>query len=143
MDTVLQSLHIKLDSTMQTLTQRAIGQLLVKIIFHFNTSISEIEILQKYKAEVKDCYNETVAKEILSTLVNDDVVKLEDKKYRLSTSKRKNIEKSFQVSNDRVTSILDKYFSELYSPKEIIADCFIESITRFFESYSNESHMVL
>lgn len=33
MDTVLQSLHIKLDSTMQTLTQRAIGQLLVKIIF--------------------------------------------------------------------------------------------------------------
>ena len=138
MDKILQSLHIKLDSTMQTLTQRAIGQLLVKIIFHFNTSISEIEILQKYKAEVKDCYNKESAKEILLSLVNDDNIKFDNGKYRLSTNKKRNIEKSIQISNDRLDYIMDKYFTELYSSKEIIKECFVESITRFFESYSSE-----
>lgn len=138
MDKILQSLHIKLDSTMQTLTQRAIGQLLVKIIFHSSSPISEIELLQKYKAEVKDCYNEESAKEILLSLVNDDNIKFDNGKYRLSTNKKRNIEKSIQISNDRLDYIIDTYFTELYSSKEIVKDCFVESITRFFESYSSE-----
>lgn len=138
MDKILQSLHIKLDSTMQTLTQRAIGQLLVKIIFHSSSPISEIELLKKYKEEVKDCYNETEAKEILSTLVSDNDIKWDNKKYRLSTNKKKTIQKNIQISNDRISNIIDKYFNELYSSKGIITDCLIDSTTRFFESYSNE-----
>lgn len=138
MDKVLQSLNIKLDSTMQTLAERAIGQLLVKIIFNSSDSISENELLEKYKDEVKNSYNEDSVKRILSLMVNENQIKFEKKKYRISTSKRNSIEKNIQGSKDRLNNIIEKYFTELYSSKELITDCLIDSTTRFFETYSSE-----
>ena len=80
MDKVLQTLNVKLDSTMQTLTERAIGQLLVKIIFHHSCPITEKELIKKYKTEVKSLYNEARTKNVLTSLISENDVKEEKNK---------------------------------------------------------------
>lgn len=59
MEELLKSLYIKLDSTAQSLTKDAIGQLLIKIIYSINEGCAtKHEILQQYDNIVKTMRHE-------------------------------------------------------------------------------------
>ena len=137
MEELLKSLYIKLDSTAQSLTKDAIGQLLIKIIYSINEGFAtKHEILQQYDNVVKNHAARDMIDNILSKLVENKEVKCHKGKYYLSSAKKSKITKALQESQERIEYIIDKYFVPFYSPKEAITLWFKNVLLYFFENYS-------
>lgn len=138
MDEIIKSLYLRLDATTSTLTRSAIGQILVKIIYTFDRQVSKDEIFKAY-AQLNNIgkANEKELLEILDQLVDKDI-KRRDGKYYLSTSKKEKIKKSFDQAECRKNEILDAYFSNTFSERNVIEDWLQDVTIKFFEAFSDE-----
>lgn len=138
MDEIIKSLYLRLDATTSTLTRSAIGQILVKIIYTFDRQVSKEEIFKAY-AQLNNIgkANEKELLEILDQLVDKDI-KRRDGKYYLSTSKKEKIKKSFDLAEYRKNEIIDAYFSNTFSERNVIEDWLQDVTIKFFEVYSDE-----
>lgn len=138
LDGTLQSIYVRLNSNLQNLTSKAIAQIIIKIVYVNNRSLTKQEIKDAL-AVVNDCkhINNNEVDQILENLVPQEL-KLNDGRYSLSTSKKESIKKSLEYSENRLSEILNKYFSELNSDKSIIIDWLNDVTIKFFEAYSDE-----
>lgn len=137
MDELLKSLYIKLDSTAESLTNDAIGQLLIKIIFTSSAAgCTKNEIIAQYIKLVKQDSSSEKITTILQKLVSANEVKNQRGRYYLSSTKKGKIEKSLLESKERIEYILDKYFVQLYSSRDIIRKWLEDVMLKFFELYS-------
>lgn len=138
MDEIIKSLYLRLDATTSTLTRSAIGQILVKIIYTFDRQVSKEEIFKAY-AQLNNIgkANEKELLEILDQLVDKDI-KRRDGKYYLSTSKKEKIKQSFDLAEYRKNEIIDAYFSNTFSERNVIEDWLQDVTIKFFEVYSDE-----
>lgn len=138
MDEIIKSLYLRLDATSSTLTRSAIGQILVKIIYTFDRQVSKDEIFKAY-AQLNNIgkANEKELLEILDQLVDKDI-KRRDGKYYLSTSKKEKIKKSFDQAECRKNEIIDAYFSNTFSERNVIEDWLQDVTIKFFEAFSDE-----
>ena len=137
MEDVLKSLYIKLDTTAQSLTKDAIGQLLIKILYsNVPMGISKREVLSQYKNITKNNPETDGIEFVLDNLVERNEIKLARGKYHLSTNKRTKIEKSLNQSMERIDYIVDRYFCQLHSKKEDVKAWFQKTLIFFFQQYS-------
>lgn len=138
MDKIITSLYLRLDANTSTLTRSAIGQIIVKIIYSFNRSVSKYEIFKAY-AQLNNISktNEKELLEILEELVDRDIRK-RDGKYYLSTNKKDKIQKSLQQAEDRKNDIINTYFSDVFSDRSDIENWLQDITIKFFECYSDE-----
>lgn len=137
MEDVLKSLYIKLDTTAQSLTKDAIGQLLIKILYsNVSMGISKREVLSQYKNITKNNPETDGIEFVLDNLVERNEIKLARGKYHLSTNKRTKIEKSLNQSMERIDYIVDRYFCQLHSKKEDVKAWFQKTLIFFFQQYS-------
>lgn len=110
MEKILQSIYIQVDASYETLTNSAIAQLLVKLLFRCAEPVSDKELLGIYTNDLpKKSIDEAVYSKILEQLVDRHEIQYKNKKYYLSTAKKKKIQQSIDEAHNRVEQILQKY----------------------------------
>jgi hypothetical protein len=138
LDKILKTLHLRLDSTSKSLTKNAVSQLIIKILFQHSNPLRFIEIEEGLKLFLKTTIEEIRIEKALEKLIDNQKIKYEKKKYSLTRSNRKTIEKRYSESKDRLDRIVTKYFHPFSSEKEIVLEWFSDSTIEFFKSYSND-----
>jgi hypothetical protein len=138
MDKTLKNIYLRIDATMQTLHRKAIGELLLKIIYQQNSSISFENICQAYGKETKGAIIDgQLLESILVGLVESNEIKCEDGRYRLSSGKRKKIDKQASSFDESIDQVIDKYIKPVFSGEDDIKDWLIDALAFFFANYSD------
>lgn len=135
---ILKALSIRLDTPAQSLTKDAIAQLIIKIVYNSNTSLTKNQILDNYKSIVR-CDN-ALDSEILSILESLKTSELQYNKgrYYLSSSKRDAIDRLRNISESRFQSIIDTYCRPFFSKEEDVKSWLQDALITFFSRYSKE-----
>lgn len=140
MDKVLSTIYLKVKSETQTLTKSAIAQILVKIIYSSEKRMSLKDIIAAYKAFTnRKSVDEQIITELIENLCkNSEIQKSAKNEYYLSPSRRNQIFKYCEESANRTNSILERYFFEVHSDKEVIRQWFQDVTLHFFQFFSDE-----
>ena len=140
MDKVLSTIYLKVKSETQTLTKSAIAQILVKIIYSSEKRMSLKDIIAAYKAFTKrKCIDENIITELIENLCkNSEIQKSAKNEYYLLPSRRSQISKCCEDSANRANAILDRYFREVHSEKEVIREWLQDVTMHFFKFFSDE-----
>lgn len=135
----LKAISIRLDTTSQSLTKDAIAQVLIKIIYNSDISLSRNQILDAYKNIVKcDDAKRADLLDILEALVKNGDVQVNKGQFYLSTNKRQTISSLKDESERRFKYVIETYFSPTYSSFEEVQDWLQDSLVIFFSYYSKE-----
>lgn len=134
----LKALSIRLDSPAQSLTKDAIAQLLIKIVYANQNSMTRNQILDKYKSIVgwDDAKRDEINK-ILDSLKNTEI-QFNKGQFYLSSAKRNEIDTIRTISETRFQYIIDSYFKPFFSSNEAIKNWLQDAFITFFSSYSRE-----
>lgn len=138
MDKILKALHLRLDSTSKSLTKNAISQLIIKILFQYTSPIDLKTIGENLKSILKTTIDQQRIDDGLKKLLNNQEIKYVKKKYSLTRSNRKTLEKRYSESEERLKRIITKYFQPFNSEYEIVKEWFSDATVEFFKSYSKE-----
>lgn len=138
MDKILKALHLRLDSTSKSLTKNAVSQLIIKILFQHSNPINISTIEDDLKSILKTSIEKTRIEESLQKLLDNQEIKYEKKKYSVTRSNRRTLDKRYAESEERLERIVAKYFQPYNSDKEAVIEWFSDTTIEFFKSYSNE-----
>lgn len=140
MDKILNSIYLKVKSETKTLTDSAIAQILVKIIYSCEKRLSYIDIILLYKDFTKrNSVDEKTISAILENLCSTGEIKISAKnEYYLTDSKRKQIESACKASQKRREDIINRFFSETHSDRAIIEYWLQDVSMQFFKLFSDE-----
>lgn len=138
MEKVLQSIFVHVDAAYNTLADKAIAQLLVKLLYMCDHPLKKDELVQLADSQTHvKLGHYSGFDNILDELAQKREVLFHKGKYGLSTAKREKIKKSINNSKDRVDRLVSEYFSGLYSDIEIIKQWFLDVTFKFFEIYAD------
>lgn len=134
----LKALSIRLDSPAQSLTKDAVAQLLIKIVYANQNSMTRNQILDKFNEIVG--WDEAKRNDICTILDNLKNKELQFNKgqFYLSTSKRDAIDKIRDASDSRFKYIIETYFKPFFSSLEDVQNWLQDALITFFSSYSRE-----
>lgn len=140
MDKILSTIYLKVKSETQTLTKSAIAQILVKIIYSSEKRMSLKDIIAAYKAFTnRKCIDENIITELIENLCkNSEIQKSAKNEYYLLPSRRSQISKCCEDSANRANAILDRYFREVHSGKEVVREWLQNVTMHFFKFFSDE-----
>jgi hypothetical protein len=138
LDKILKALHLRLDSTSKSLTKNAVSQLIIKILFQHSNPINISTIEDDLKSILKTSIEKTRIEESLQKLLDNQEIKYEKKKYSVTRSNRRTLDKRYAESEERLERIVAKYFQPYNSDKEAVIEWFSDTTIEFFKSYSNE-----
>lgn len=138
MDKTLRSIYLRLDVNMQHLTNKAIAQIIVKLIYTNEGGMKKNEIMEAL-AKVNEWrhIDDKEIDDILNVLVPKEI-KLCNGVYYLSSAKRESIRKSIEESEKRKEYIIDKFFFRLNSDRNVISAWLTDVSIKFFEVFSDE-----
>lgn len=138
MDKTLRSIYLRLDVNMQHLTNKAIAQIIVKLIYTNEGGMKKNEIMEALAKvnEWRHIDNKEID-DILNVLVPKEI-KLRNGVYYLSSAKRESIRKSIEESEKRKEYIIDKFFFRLNSDRNVISAWLTDVSIKFFEVFSDE-----
>ena len=138
MDKTLKNIYLRIDATMQTLHRKAISELLLKIIYQQSGSISFDDICKAYQKETKGAIADRVLLvSILGEMVSSNDIKTEEGRYRISTGKRKRIDKQASIFEEQIDRVIDNYIKPAFSPDQVLKEWFIDALAFFFANYSD------
>lgn len=140
MDSILSTIYLKVKSEARTLTNCAIAQILVKIIYSSEKRLLFSDIISLYKNFTKrKLVDENTIHEILEKLCSTNEIKQSAKKeYYLTESKRKQIDSVCEMSKKRRDEIIKHYFSSVYSDNESVSLWLQDVSLHFFQYFSEE-----
>ncbi|MCM1531798.1 MAG: hypothetical protein NC048_04575 [Bacteroides sp.] len=140
MDKILNTLYLKVKSETKTLTNSAIAQILVKIIYSNENRLPFETIVSLYKKFTgRKSVNENIIRDVLSTLCATNEIKLSTKnEYYITDLKRKQIDSTCESSKKRRKNIIDTFFSQVHSEREAIEIWLQDVSMHFFQFFSNE-----
>ena len=98
------------------------------------------DIIAAYKAFTnRKSVDEQIITELIENLCkNSEIQKSAKNEYYLSPSRRNQIFKYCEDSANRTNSILERYFFEVHSDKEVIRQWFQDVTLHFFQFFSDE-----
>lgn len=134
----LKALSIRLDSPAQSLTKDAIAQLLIKIVYANQNSMTRNQILDQYKSIVGwDDAKRDEINNILDGLKNTEI-QFNKGQFYLSSAKRNAIDTIRIASEARFQYVIDTYFKPFFSSNEAVKNWLQDTLIIFFSSYSRE-----
>lgn len=138
MKDTLNSIYLRLDVDMQNLASKAIAQIIVKIVYSHENSMSKNDIKEELaKVNGGKSFNDVEINNVLDDLANKEL-SYHSGRYSLSKSKRDKIGQTVAESEQRRNDIIDKYFSGLNSDRLVVEEWLTEMSLKFFESFSDE-----
>lgn len=138
MDSKLKSLYLRMDADIQTLSDNARAQFIIKSIYTANKNVTKEEIFSIYKNAlgIKRVDNNRL-ETIIDDLSQRGVITVSGKYYSLPRSLSSKMSQDINDSNNRLNTIVDRYFGNSFSEQEIIREWLIDAIITFFLTYSN------
>lgn len=134
----LNSIYLRLDVDMQNLASKAIAQIIVKIVYSNENSMSKKDIKEELaKVNGGKSFDDVEINNVLDDLANKEL-SYHGGRYSLSKSKRDKIGQTVAESEQRRNDIIDKYFSGLNSDRAVVEEWLTEMSLKFFESFSDE-----
>jgi hypothetical protein len=136
---ILKALSIRMDAPAQSFTKDAIAQVLVKIIYNSNSSVTKNQIFDEYKKLVNcDEAKKGMIVDILNLLIQKNEIKYNKGQVYLSTSKRAAIDKIKEESASRFKYVVDTYFKPYFSDDVTVYSWLQDALITFFSLYSKE-----
>lgn len=134
----IKSVYFQMDADVQTLSDNARAQFLIKSLYTLNKPARREEIITVYKnvLGVKKV-NEDRLNSIIDELAEKNVVNLSGSTYSLPRKTLKVIENELEASKNRLNGIIDTYFSGFTTSKDILTEWLVDSMIAFFTSFSN------
>lgn len=136
--TMITEVKNRTDEVYQSLSDEARAQFLIKALHKANKRSSFDIIVELYKdaLRVKRIDVQRISS-ILTDLVKEGKVLYEGSLYYLPKSTVKKLDQEELESSNRLDDIVDKYFCNSFSEREIIKDWFLDSTIAFFSSFTN------
>ena len=139
MEKVLQSICVHVDAAYKTLADKAIAQLLVKLLYSCNRPLKKEELAKLADDQTHKNIGQIADLDIiLDELAKRKEVIFHKGKYGITTAKREKIKKSIENSKERVDRLITEYFSGLYSNIETIRNWLLDVTFKFFEIYADQ-----
>lgn len=140
MDKTLSTIYLKVKSETETLTNSAIAQILVKVIYSSEKRLAYNDIIALYKEFTnRKSVDENTISEILENLLSTGEIKISVKnEYYITDTKRKQIESACEASQKRKEDIINRFFSETHSDRHAIELWLQDVSLHFFKSFSDE-----
>lgn len=139
MEKVLQSICVHVDAAYKTLADKAIAQLLVKLLYSCNRPLKKEELAKLADDQTHKNIGQIADLDIiLDELAKRKEVTFHKGKYGITTAKREKIKKSIENSKERVDRLITEYFSGLYSNIETIRNWLLDVTFKFFEIYADQ-----
>ncbi|GAA6770338.1 hypothetical protein [Flavobacterium sp. CGRL2] len=138
MDKIIKTLHLRLDSTSKSLTKNAVSQLIIRILFQLEKPLTIGEISTEVNRLLQTSISEDRIIEGVNKLLEKNEIKITDKKYKLTKSNVRTLEKRYNESKERLERIIDNYFVPFHSSRAAILEWFSDATVEFFKSYSIE-----
>lgn len=115
MNNTLNSIFVRLDVNLQNLTSKAIAQIIVKILYSNEGSMTKAQIKEAL-AQVNGCahLSDKEIDELLDELSKREI-RNRNGLYYLSTTKRTKLQESVEKSIARKNSIIDRFFNRMNS----------------------------
>lgn len=137
MNDTLNSIFVRLDINLQNLSDKAIAQLIVKLLYQNDRMKKQAIYDAVAKINGSNHLGNKDIDEILQELSANEI-KCQKGEYYLSQSKKAKIQKSIEESEERRERIMDKYFSRLNSDFKTLSAWLQDASIKFFEVYSEE-----
>lgn len=138
MDKIIKTLHLRLDSTSKSLTKNAVSQLIIRILFQSENPLTISEISTEVTRLLQTSISEDRIIDGINKLLEKNEIKITNKKYKLTKSNVKTLEKRYNESKERLERIIDNYFVPFHSSRIAILEWFSDATVEFFKSYSIE-----
>lgn len=134
----IKSVYFQMDADVQTLSDNARAQFLIKSLYTLNKPGRKEEIITVYKnvLGVKNV-NEDRLNSIIDELADKDIMKISGSTYSLHRKTIRVIENELEASQNRLNGIIDTYFSGFNTSRDILSDWLVDSMIAFFTSFSN------
>lgn len=134
----IKSVYFQLDADVQTLSDNARAQFLIKALYTLNKPARKDDIISVYKdvLGVKRV-NEDRLSSIIEELADKDIMKLSGVTYSLPRKTIQIIENELEASRNRLDGIIETYFSGFNTSKDILSEWLVDSMIAFFTSFSN------
>lgn len=138
MDSKLISLYLRMDADIQTLSDNARAQFIIKSIYTANKKITKEEIIKIYKDSLGlKRIDQARLESVIDELSQKGTILVSGNHYYLSRAFTNKIAQDIAESYNRLNNIINKFFGECFSDKEIIKEWLIDAIITFFSTYSN------
>lgn len=126
------------DEVYQSLSDEARSQFLIKALHKSKKRSSFEKLVDIYKNALKvKRIDETRIKSILTDLVKEGKVLFEEDLYFLPKSTVMQLDQEELESSNRLNYIIDKYFENSFTEKEILKTWFLDATIAFFSSFTN------
>lgn len=139
MDSTLRNIYLHLDKRAETLARNALQQIIIKLIYSHSNRVSAQDLFNDFKKAIKrNSTSREEFDELLTMLVDNQLIKKSHDLYYLSSNKRDRIDKEYIESNCRKNRIIEKYFSDLYTAKSVLLSWFDDVTRHFFNEFSSD-----
>jgi hypothetical protein len=134
----LQTIYLRVDSASKSLTKRALAQLILKIIYSFNSPPAKEGIVVELSAILRTSISSEKIKSAFELLFSEDKISDKQGKYIISPVTKQKIDIAVSEFENRQKRIIERYFSPITTASNIIAQWFEEVTIEIFNEYSSE-----
>jgi len=138
MKKILQSLYVKTDTTCTELSKAGLLQIILKVIYSYDSQISRIELLEEIRGVLETKVGEQLLDAALTTLTEEGKIKESKSKISLSNSIQKKFDTAHKTYKERQSRIYESYFAKASSQEDAIENWFENITIKFFTKYRNE-----
>lgn len=138
MHKVISSIYIKQDIAHRSLLINAISQATVKILYASDVGLDYQTISGNMKRIIGSAIEKTKLEGALEELVKNSLINESAGLYRLRDSYRNKLRAIYNIREERINSVLQKYFSGTDIDQQTLKKWFDDMNTHFFCEYSRD-----
>ena len=138
MKKMLQTIYLRFDSSSKSLTKRALAQLILKIIYFLDSSLTKDEIVNELSGILETTISNEKIADAFKLLLNDNKISELRGRYSIDQKKKNKIETAYNEFVNRQNRIIDKFFNDVSSQRNFVLQWFEDVTIEFFKEYSSE-----
>lgn len=138
MKKILQTIYLRFDSASKSLTKRALADLILKIIYSFNSSPNQDEIVKELSGVLGTTISYEKIDAAFGLLLNENKISASNGTYSIDPNKRIKIDTAYNEFINRQNRIIDKFFNDVSSQGNFVLQWFEDVTIEFFTEYSSE-----
>jgi hypothetical protein len=138
MKKILLAIYLRFDSSSKSLTKRALADLILKIIYSFNSPPTQDEIVTELSGVLGTTISNEKTNGAFRLLMDENKITLLNGRYSIDPKKRIKIDAAYNEFINRQDRIISKFFNDVSSQKNFVLQWFEDVTIEFFKEYSSE-----
>lgn len=138
MKKILQTLYLRFDSSSKSLTKRALAQLILKILYCFDSAPTKDRIVKELSGVLGATIRNEKIHGAFELLLNQKNISHSQGRYSIDPDTKNKIDSAYNEFISRQDRIIDKYFNNVSSKKSFVLQWFEDTMIAFFKEYNSE-----